>query len=198
MSVTPFSLGTRILATGAALLFLFLGVGFALPGTWSAERTVVLSAAPGALYPLVEAPAAWRAWSEWPEQGLVPDGPERGVGARLSWDDPELGNGSFEIVEAVPQARVRYRVEVEGGSMRTEGTFLLAPEGAGTRVTWTEEGDFGWNPLMGYWARLMERAQGRELERALRRLDAMALEAEAPADAGSAGARPQSPDSASR
>jgi len=89
----------------------------------------------------------------------------------MSWNDNELGNGTFEIIEAAPPNRLRYRVEVQGGSMRTEGTFTLRPEGAGSRVTWREEGDFGWNPLMGYWALFMARAQGRELEKALGRLE---------------------------
>ena len=174
MSASPFSLGTRILAVGALLLLLFLGVGFLLPGTWSAERTAALDVPPEVVFPLVDAPRAWRRWTAWPDSGLVAEGPERGVGARLVWDDPDLGDGSFEIVAVEPLRSVRYRVRVEGGSMHTDGTLLLEREGAGTRVTWREEGDFGRNPLMGYWARLMSRAQGRELEKALMRLDELA------------------------
>ncbi|MHB1193810.1 MAG: SRPBCC family protein [Longimicrobiales bacterium] len=177
MSASPFSVGVRVLGAGAALLLLFLGLGFALPGTWAAERTAVLSASPEALFPLLERPAAWSAWTAWPDSGLAAGGPERGVGARLAWESDDLGSGSFVIVEAVAPVRVRYRVEVQGGSMRTEGTFLLAREGTGSRVTWREEGDFGWNPLMGYWALFMGRAQSRELEKALARLE----EATAPA-----------------
>jgi len=132
------------------------------------------------VFPLVDAPGAWRRWTQWPDSGLVAEGPERGVGARLTWNDADLGDGSFEIVAVDPLRSVRYRVYVEGGSMHTDGTFLLEPEGAGTRVTWREEGDFGRNPLMGYWARLMSRAQGRELEKALVRLDELARTETAP------------------
>jgi hypothetical protein len=177
VSASPFSLGVRLLGAGTALLLFFLGLGFALPGTWAAERTAVVSASPEVLFALLERPAAWSAWTAWPDSGMAAGGPERGVGARLAWDSRELGSGSFEIVEAVAATRVRYRVEVQGGSMRTEGTFTLAREGPGSRVTWREEGDFGWNPLMGYWALFMERAQGRELGKALARLE----EAAAPA-----------------
>jgi hypothetical protein len=67
----------------------------------------------------------------------------------------------------------------------------LSPEGPGTRIAWREEGDFGRNPLMGYWARFMERAQGTELEKALDRLDALA--GEAPAEA-SADPSPEAPE----
>ena len=175
MSGSPFSLGTKILAAGASVLGLFLLGGFLLPGTWSAERATILKAPPEVVFPLVDAPSQWRRWTAWPDSGLVSEGPERGVGARLAWDDRGLGNGSFEIMEVEPLRLVRYHVQVQNGAMHTDGTFTLAPEGTGTRVTWREAGDFGWNPLMGYWARLMERAQGRELEKALLRLDEMAV-----------------------
>lgn len=173
MSASPFGVGVRVLGAGAALLFLFLAVGFALPGTWAAERSAVLSEAPEAVFPLLDRPSAWRDWSAWPDSGLVARGPVEGVGAGLSWDDEELGSGSFEIVEVDRPYRVRYHVEVQGGSLRTEGILSLSREGAGTRLTWREEGDFGWNPLLGYWALFMERAQGREMEKALARLEAL-------------------------
>ncbi|MDP2958392.1 MAG: SRPBCC family protein [Longimicrobiales bacterium] len=173
MSASPFSVGVRILGSLAGLLALVLAVGFALPGTWSAERSLAVAAPPESLYPLLEAPSSWRKWTAWPDSGLAAEGPERGVGAALRWDDPELGDGRFEIVEAVAPEKVRYRVEVEGGTLRTEGVLTLVREEGGTRVTWREEGDFGWNPLLGYWARFMERVQGRELEKALVRLDSM-------------------------
>lgn len=181
MKSSPISLGTRILAVGAFLLFGFLAVGFLLPGTWSAERTVTLASPPDVVFPLVDAPEAWRLWTAWPDSGLVTEGPQRGVGARLTWNDAELGDGSFEIVAADAPRSVRYRVDVQGGSMHTDGTFLLEPDGSGTRVTWREEGDFGRNPLMGYWARLMSRAQGKELDKALLRLDSLARTEAAPA-----------------
>ena len=178
--VNPISLGTRILAVGATLLLGFLAVGFLLPGTWSAERTATLDEPPEVVFPLVEAPQAWRRWTAWPDSGLVAQGPERGVGARLVWDDAELGDGSFEIVASEPLRSVRYRVRVQGGSMHTDGTFVLERTAGGTTVTWREEGDFGRNPLMGYWARLMSRAQGRELEKALTRLGELAGREAAP------------------
>lgn len=163
-----------LLAAAAAVLLLFLVVGWILPGTWKAERSTVLAAPPSSVFPWVDSPAAWQQWTPWPDSGVVHEGPERGVGARLAWNDEELGSGSFEIVEAHPDSLVRYRVVVQEGAMYTNGTMRLRAEGSGTRVDWKEEGDFGGNPLMGYWARFMERAQGAELEKALDRLGTLA------------------------
>lgn len=174
MSASPFSYGVRILGSLAALMVLGLAVGFALPGTWSAGRASVVQAPPDVVYALLSAPASWQGWTAWPSGGMEAEGPSVGAGARLRWNDPEMGGGTFEIVEAVPSRLVRYRVEVQGGSLEVDGVLVLAQEGSGTRVAWQENGDFGWNPLMGYWARFMERVQGRQLEASLQRLDSVA------------------------
>ena len=166
--------GCMILGAGAAVLLVLLGIGWVLPGTWSAERSTVLQAPPSAIFALADTPEGWKRWTPWPDSGVVREGPARGAGARLSWNDEQLGDGSFEIIQAEPDSLVRYRVVVQKGSMHTDGTLRLAAEDGGTRVLWREEGDFGANPLMGYWARFMERAQGAELEKALRRLDELA------------------------
>lgn len=170
MTRSPVSFGARVLGTGAALLLLFLVVGFLLPSRWEAERSLVIEAPPGRIFPLLASPRAWRSWTPWPDSGLVASGPDSGAGARMAWDDPNLGDGVFEIVTADAPRLVRYRVTVQKGTMRTEGTVRLAEESGGTRVSWVERGDFGSNPLMGYWALAMPHAQGRELEKSLTRL----------------------------
>jgi uncharacterized protein YndB with AHSA1/START domain len=170
VSGSPFSLGTKILGGAALFLFGVLALGFFLPTDWTADATRVIDAEPDAVYALLDAPEGWRAWTAWPDSGLVRSGPEAGAGAAIAWDDPELGAGSFRIVEALPGRRVRYQVEVGGGAMRTEGVLTLTPEDDGVEVAWHEEGNLGRNPLMGYWAFFMDRAQTTELERSLGRL----------------------------
>jgi hypothetical protein len=56
---------------------------------------------------------------------------------------------------------------VEDGSVRVEGRIGLAPVAGGTRIRWSEKGDFGWNPLLGWTALGVEERQGRAIERAL-------------------------------
>lgn len=183
MSASPFGVGVRVLGAGAAVLALVLAVGVALPGSWSAEREAVVAAPVDVVYTLLEAPGAWRTFTDWPSAGMAPHGPPTGVGAGLTWDDPEVGSGAFEIVEAAPPRRVRYRVAVGGSTLRVEGTLELAEERGGTRVRWREEGAFGRNPLLRYGSRLMERRQGEQLERSLQRLDS-AARAPGPATGG--------------
>jgi hypothetical protein len=169
-----FSFPLKVLAGASALLILALVVGFLLPGRWEVERSVLVAAPPTEVFAWLDSP---RRWDEWALLGDVEStfaGPERGSGATRSWNHPELGDGTFAILATRPDAEVQYRVEVQEGTLITEGTLRLAPEGAGTRVTWTEAGDFGPNPLMGYTALGMDRMQGNQMENALRRLAELA------------------------
>ncbi len=145
-------------------------VGLVLPGTWEVERSLDIPAPPAGVFAYVNDVSLWDAWTDWPQASGERPGPSVGVGAQRRWDDPEFGDGVFTIVESVATERVRYRVEVEAGSMITNGTIELDPIADGTRVTWRETGDFGWNPILGYVARAMDRLQGREMELGLERL----------------------------
>ncbi len=170
MSGTPFSLGTIILGSAAIVLVGVLGLGVLLPADWEARAMTVIEAPSEEVFALLDTPEGWRSWTAWPDSGWVRSGPERGAGATIAWDDSELGEGSFRIVEAVPFERVDYAVEVGNGSMRTEGSLTLTSQEGGVSVVWQESGDLGRNPLMGYWAFFMDRAQTAELERSLDRL----------------------------
>lgn len=173
----PFSFGVIILGGGALLLVGFLLVGYLLPSDWDAEATSVLPVPPEVVFDFLDSPEGWQRWTPWPEEGLRRTGPVRGVGATLSWNDPELGSGSFTIGGAEVPTRVSYWVSIDEGAMRADGSVEVAPaEGGGSRVTWRERGDLGWNPLMGYWALSMSRAQTDELAKGLDRLTALALE----------------------
>jgi carbon monoxide dehydrogenase subunit G len=111
-------------------------------------------------------------------------GPERGAGASIAWDDQELGSGRFTITD-VSSSRVTYSVEVAGaggGVMTTVGFISMEAGPDGTRIHWSEEGDLGGNPLMGYWARSMQRLQSTEMQKGLDRLQELVQAAEAEPD----------------
>jgi hypothetical protein len=159
-----------VIAGAALLLLTFLGVGFMLSGEWAAERERVVAASPEAVLPLLEDLALWPEWSPMGQVDGELSTPSAGVGARLSWDDPQWGQGEFTLTEVDPGG-VAYEVRVEDGALQTRGWIRLAAEGDGTRITWREEGDFGWNPLLSWFALGMERLQGTELEKSLDSLE---------------------------
>ncbi len=176
----PFSPGVIFLGGGALMLSALLLIGYLLPSDWEAEVSAFVPAAPDVVYTFLDSPEGWQRWTPWPESGVQRSGPARGAGASLSWNDPDLGAGSFTISSASQPSRVAYDVVIDEGAIRADGTVDVTPEGGGSRVTWRERGDFGWNPLMGYWALSMSRAQTDELTKGLDRLRQAAVEA--PAD----------------
>lgn len=156
----------------AALLLTLIGVGLALPGAWQAEATAELSAPPGEVFPLIEDLRRWDDWTPWGEVESTFTGASRGVGASRSWENEAFGSGSIRITETEDLRRVLYEVDVDAGALKVKGRFDLEETPTGTRIHWEEAGDFGWNPLMGYQARFMAKAQGAQLEASLERLAA--------------------------
>lgn len=178
----PGTLAIVVLGGGALLLIVFLAIGYLLPARWEASASTTLAAQPADVFAYLDAPGGWRRWTPWPDSGLVAEGPRRGPGAAMRWTDPELGSGVFRITETEAPVLVRYRVEVRGGRMVTEGSVRLtpAPDGA-TVVQWSERSDFGRNPLMGYMARFLPRGQRAEMEKDLARLRTLVESGERPA-----------------
>lgn len=166
----PFRIAGMVLGAVALGMLAFLALGLLLPGTWEAERSRTLPAAPDEVYAHLAAAEAWGGWTPTPDSGVELFGPAEGPGSGRRWDDPGYGRGEFVVTEAVPPSEVRYRVEVEGGSIRIEGHIVLEQDGEGTRMRWREAGDFGWNPLLGYLASRMAELQGAQLDSSLRAL----------------------------
>ena len=170
----PYRIAGIILGTLALFFIGFMVVGLLLPSGWDAERTMVVQAEPEEVLPFLIAPARWSEWTPTPESGVVAFGPTEGPGAGYRWDDPAYGDGEFRIIAASPSGELHYEVEVEGGSIRILGRIVLEPaEDGATLVSWQEEGNFGWNPLLGYLASRMNELQGAQMEASLSTLKAV-------------------------
>lgn len=160
----------KVLTAAIGVLVTAMLVGVALGGKWQVERSTLVAAPPSTVFAWLDDPRKWDEWAPLGEVAATFSGPARGPGATRSWNDANFGDGIFRIERTVPDREVRYHVEVQEATLITDGTIELAAEGAGTRVTWRETGDFGHNPLMGYTARSMDRMQGPQMENSLRRL----------------------------
>ena len=153
---------------GTVLVALLL-IGFILPGTWSAEASIQIEAAPAEVFPYLNDLSRWDTWTNWGDIESELSDPPRSVGASRSWDDPNFGTGSVTITSSSAPTLVRYEVEVEGRAS-VNGELRIEALGGMSRVTWREEGDLGRNPLMGYVARNMSKSQGTQLAEGLEKL----------------------------
>lgn len=137
----------RILLVLAAAIVLFLGYAATRPDTFHVERSASIAAPAAAIYAHVVDFRRWQAWSPWekldPAMKRELGGPETGVGATYAWEgNSDVGKGKMTITAAEPPSKLAVRLEfLEPFASTSVATFALAPEGEGTRVTWSMDGD---------------------------------------------------------
>jgi uncharacterized protein YndB with AHSA1/START domain len=162
----------------AAALLLFAAVGLALPSQFHVERSVAIAAPAGKVYPLIAAPAEWKRWSAWnlrdPKMRIEYGGPASGAGASWSWRSETEGNGTMEFTEAVPDARLAYRLSFPDFGMQSTGELRIEPHGGGVRVSWSNEGEMGANPVNRWFGLFMDRLVGPDFEAGLSNLKRLA------------------------
>jgi len=168
----------RILFGLIALALLFAAVSLALPSKFRVERSVAIAAPAEKVYPLIAAPAEWKRWSAWnqrdPKMQVEYGGPAAGAGARWSWRSETEGNGVMEFTEAVAGQRLTYRLSFPDFGMQSTGQLRIEPQGAGVRVTWSNEGDMGASPVNRWFGLFMDRLVGPDFESGLSNLKRLA------------------------
>lgn len=167
----------RILTGLALVLALFVAAGFLLPREITASRTVLINAAPGAVFPHVNSLKAMSKWSPWsardPQMKTLFSGPESGVGASMSWssDNPEVGTGTQIIVASTPDQSMEMTLDFGEMGQGAAG-FELVPEGDGTSVTWNFSSDLGMNPIARWFGLMIGPAVEKDYEQGLAKLKA--------------------------
>jgi len=172
-----------------AIVATFVLVGFFLPKVATVERSTTIAATPEAIFELTDGFKRFNEWSPWasldPATKYTYSGPERGVGARMEWssENPDVGRGSQEVIAIEPGRSVTSALDL-GMNTPTTTTMVLTPEVAGTRVTWTLTTDFSSSLVGRYFGLAMDSMVGRDYEKGLARLKALAESAQAPSPTG--------------
>jgi uncharacterized protein YndB with AHSA1/START domain len=152
---------------------LLIAVGFALPRNVSVARSIEINAPADSIFALVHAPKAWKRWSVWnqrdPNMALTYSGPESGVGANWDWKSEKEGNGAMTFTTSEPGKRLGYELRFEGMPPST-GALTLEPNGSGTKVTWSMEGDMGGSPINRWFGVFIDRMVGPDFEGGLANL----------------------------
>ncbi len=154
-----------------------VGVGFFLPSTFAVQRSTVINAPDARIYDYIADPRQWAKWSVWtrrdPQMDVSFSGRPFGQGAKWSWKSRSEGNGNMEFTRVEPNRRIEYSLHSPDFGMRSGGEFRLEPDGNAVRVTWTNAGDVGSNPLKHYLAVMMDRLVGPDFEAGLANLKAL-------------------------
>ena len=168
----------KILIGLSILIAAFIGGAFLLPSTHHVERSIVAKATPATVFTVLNSFKQFNKWSPWaevdPNAKTTYEGPESGIGAKMSWSgNRDVGTGSQEIVDSQPASKVVVKLTFGDFSGDYRATYLLAPEGEGTKITWGYDGDYG-NNVMGRWFGMMsERMLGPDYEKGLAKLKAL-------------------------
>ncbi len=163
-----------VLALAAVLV---IGGWFISP-KFSVTRSVVIAAPPDKVYALVADPRGWKQWSVWnlrdPEMKIDYSGPPSGAGAAWAWHSKTEGDGKMTFTAAEPGRLVAFDLYFPDFGTTSKGELRFAPEGAGTRVSWTMNGDFGSNPLFRWFALVADRMTGADFDAGLANLKTLA------------------------
>lgn len=168
----------KIVAGLAAFIALLALIGLMLPKNFRIERSIVIAAPAGKIYPLIADPHMWPKWGVWnqrdPNMKMDFSGAASGAGAKWSWQSKSEGNGAMEFTAADPDKRIAYQLTFADFGMVSSGALTLSPGTAGTTVSWTNAGEFGGNPFMRYFGLMMDRMVGKDFDAGLNNLKQLA------------------------
>jgi uncharacterized protein YndB with AHSA1/START domain len=166
-----------VIALAGLAALLFVG-GLGLSPKFTAARSVSVAAPADKVYALVADPREWKRWSVWNQRdsamAITYSGPPSGAGAAWEWKSKSEGDGKMTFTAAEPGQRVAFDLYFPDFGTTSRGDLRLTPDGNGTRVTWTMNGDMGSNPLYRWMALFMDRMVGPDFEAGLANLKALA------------------------
>lgn len=180
----------KVLGGLAALALLLVAAIATRPSTYHVERSIRIAAPPGAVYVRVADFHRWAEWSPWahvdPNMKQSFEGAASGTGAEYTWSgNAAIGEGRMSMIEAVPEKRVRIRMDLVRPLRSTSTTELrLEPEGGAVRVAWAIDGNNGFAGKAVSLLVDVKAMMGRDFEKGLASLKAVAeAEAAKPAEA---------------
>lgn len=154
-------------------------VGLLLPSSSHVERSTTISAPQATVFALVNGFASFNQWSPWyerdPDATYTYQGPDFGVGAKLTWasDNPEVGSGSQTISKSEPFELVESSLDF-GPQGTAVAFFRFEPSADGTRVTWGFDTDHGFSIIRRYMGLMFDKWVGPDYEQGLARLKVLA------------------------
>jgi uncharacterized protein YndB with AHSA1/START domain len=138
----------KILLALVVLLGGFLVYVASRPDEFDIARSVMVSASPEKIFPLINNGKRMDEWAAWqdldPGVKITYSGPDEGVGSKSSWtSDGPMGHGSSSITESVPNKSVVYELEyTKPAMMKQTAELVIEPQGDQSKVTWSVRGTY--------------------------------------------------------
>ena len=164
----------KIVLAVLLLPIVLLLVSFFLPSKYRVERDEVIKAPSEAIYPWLAQLRKWPEWTVWNTNydatlACNYSGPAEGAGAEMSWT-AKSGKGSLKLTAADVKTGVKYELNFEEGKFVCGGAVAMAAAEGSTRVTFSNEGEFGKNPVRRYFGLFIDKKMGGMFEKNLQDL----------------------------
>jgi hypothetical protein len=152
----------ELLISAVLTVVLFVIIGLFLPDHAHVERKLELGNPITQTYDILNGFKRYNLWQPWAlldqRQTYAFEGPEYGVGAKMGWNsvlNAQVGQGSLEVVESVPDEKVVMALENNWRGRNKTFTFSLDqnPQTNAVTLTWAIDVDYGWD-LLGRYAGL--------------------------------------------
>jgi carbon monoxide dehydrogenase subunit G len=123
------------------VVIIIVGGSFLLPSQATVTRSAEIAAPPDKVFAIVGDMRRFQEFSPWadldPDIKYTFEGPESGVGQKMSWtsDNANVGSGSQTIIEYMPPTHVASELDL-GQLGKAVASWDLQPSGTGTRAIW--------------------------------------------------------------
>ena len=150
-------------------------VSLFLPSHYRVVRRLQINARPEVVFTNINTLKTWPEWTAWtveryPDMKISFAGPESGAGAIYTWEGKSSGSGLLKLTRSDPDKSIAYDLDFEHGKYVSRGAIGLEPSGNSVKVTWTNEGDLGRNPVSRYFGLFMDKFMGPDFEKGLQNL----------------------------
>lgn len=170
----------KVLLIVVAVVVVLSAVIVTRPDRYEVVRSVTVAAPAAIAYEQVADFHRWEAWSPWakldPAMKAEYGGAAAGPGATYHWvGNDEVGEGRMTITGARPGSEVVIKLDfVKPMEDTATATFLFAPEGAGTKVSWLMAGKLGFIGKAMCLVKDMDQMIGPDFEKGLTALKGVA------------------------
>lgn len=166
----------KILLGLVAIIAIILIAAAFQPAAYHVERSATVQAPPSVVYAQVNDFHNWGQFNPWQQLDtnakISFEGPMSGAGAKFNWvGNSNMGSGGMTITNSKMNERVdidMHFLEPMEGHAKT--AFTLQPEGTGTKVTWSMDGENNYIAKIFCMFMDMDKMVGGEYEKGLAKL----------------------------
>ena len=164
----------RIIIWLLAIVLLLVAVAYLLPSSYKVERSTLIKGDGDMIFSMVCDFHNWDHWTPWSSEMDTTATEEIigncEVGAVQRWDGEEMGKGEMKVTEIIPGQKIMWELGFEGFDQKMIVGMIFEPEGDDWVLTWTAEGELGYNPMYRYYGLMIDSDLGADYEKGLQQL----------------------------